>query len=223
MVQRVLPVRYLTQLLLTLAILAFVPGNPIKLGSLLVTWALTFGRISRAELILFLAACLFFTAMNAASLRQGIFAFSDPDVIGMPVWELAMWGFYLLHTRRMLGGMAPCDARMRRWPVQLLAALYAAAFALIPEPELLLASTAVLLVIGLILHHEPADWAYTSYMVALGAAIEYTGVHAGLWHYPGNPPGGVPLWFVTLWGGVGFFLHRLLGPWLDPYVSRATS
>ena len=31
---------------------------------------------------------------------------------------------------------------------------------------------------------------------------------------PGDPPGGVPLWFITLWGGVGLFLWRLALPLL---------
>jgi len=218
---RQVPVRYLVQLMLTLAILSFVPGNAVKLLLLLTTWALTFGRLSRAELILFLAACVFFTAMNATSLRQGIFAFTDPDLLGMPVWELTMWGFYLLHTRRMLTPLAPAAAIADRWPLWLLAGLYAAAFALIAQSTLLLASTAVLLGVGLVLHHERADLAYTGYMIALGAAIEYTGVYSGLWHYPGSPVGGVPVWFITLWGGVGFFLHRLVGPWLEPRAPRA--
>jgi hypothetical protein len=209
-------VRYVAQLVLTLCILAFVPGNAVKLALLLPIWILTFGRVSRAELLLFVAASLFCSAMNATALHQGIFAFTSPDVLRMPVWELAMWGFYLLHTRRMLAGFDPTPMFSGRWWVWLLAGLYAAAFASITEPGMLMLSTACLLGIGLALHHEPADFAYTGYMIALGAAVEYTGVHAGLWHYPGSPPGGVPAWFITLWGGVGFFLCRLVGPWLDP-------
>ena len=56
------------------------------------------------------------------------------------------------------------------------------------------------------------DFAYVAYMVILGALIEYTGVWAGQWSYPENPPGGVPLWFITMWGGVGLFTRRLVLP-----------
>jgi hypothetical protein len=159
-----------------------------------------------------LAACLFFTGMNAASLGQGIFAFTDPDVLGMPVYELFMWGFYLLHTKRLLDGSVPQGRRSAVW---ILALLYSAAFATIPDAPLLLAVTGALLVIGLALFHEPLDLAYTGYMILLGAAIEYTGVHSGQWHYPGDPLCGVPFWFVTLWGGVGLFLRRLVLPILS--------
>jgi len=40
-------------------------------------------------------------------------------------------------------------------------------------------------------------------------------VHSGQWGYPGNPPGGVPLWFITMWGGIGLFMRRLIVPILE--------
>jgi hypothetical protein len=156
--------------------------------------------------------------MNAASLKQGIFAFSAPDLLGMPVYELLMWGFYLLHTRRMLDGPAPQGRRATVW---VLALLYAAAFATIHDGNVLLLVTGVLLAVSLLLFHERLDLAYTGYLIAFGAAIEYTGVLSGQWHYPGNPLGGVPLWFITLWGGVGLFLRRLVVPILARHEGAA--
>src|SRR5450755_1247834 len=71
----------------SLAILIWVPGNLGKLFALLLLWAVTFARLSRSEWVFGLAACLFFSAMNVASLRSGIFMFSAPDVLGMPAYE----------------------------------------------------------------------------------------------------------------------------------------
>lgn len=193
----------------TLLILAFVPSNAGKLVAFLLLWGITFVRLSRPEWVFVTIACVFFTAMNVASLEQGIFSFSHPDVLGQPVYELFMWGFYLLHTRRLIGGPAPGGRSIVVW---MLAGLYCAAFAAVPDATALLATSGTLLIIGLVLFHEPLDIAYTVYFVVLGAAIEYTGVFAGQWHYPGDPLGGVPLWFVTLWGGVGLFLRRLVLP-----------
>jgi hypothetical protein len=210
----------LSQVPATLAVLAWLPTNFGKLAALLVIWALTFRRVTRAESIFFILASLFFTGMNAASLKQNIFAFVEPDVLGMPWYELVMWGFYLLHTRRVLNGPAPQSRTATVWT---LALLYAAAFAAIPDQRLLLIVTAALLGIGLLLFHERRDIAYVVYMVLLGAAIEYTGVYSGQWHYPGNPPGGVPPWFITLWGGVGLFLHRLALPMILRYERASTS
>ena len=207
----------LLQVPAALVIIAWVPTNGGKLAAFLVLWAVTFGRLSKPEIIFYAGVCIFFTAMNAASLSQGIFAFTTPDVLGMPVYELFMWGFYLLHLKRMLGGPPPSSKPAVVWT---LALLYAAAFASIPDARMLLAATSILLVIGLFLFHEPLDLAYTGYLILLGAAIEYTGVHSGQWFYPGDPVGGVPFWFITLWGGVGLFMRRLMLPILSRYEKR---
>jgi hypothetical protein len=211
--------RYLVQLLGTLAILAWLPGNIGKTLAFLSWWLVTFRRLTVAEAVLYCLTCVFFTVMNALSLRQGIFAFTQPDILGMPGYELLMWGFYVLHTWRLVGGVAP---RAHHPAVWLLVILYCMAFSVIPNAQLLFAVTATLLLSGLILFHEPLDLAYVGYMVFLGAAVEYTGVYSGQWHYPGNPPGGVPLWFITLWGGVGLFLRRLILSILARY-SRAST
>ena len=208
-------VRYGVQLLGTLLILAFVPTNLGKAAAFLVLWAFTFRRLSMPEAVFGASICVFFTAMNAATLQQGVFAFTDPDFLGMPVYELFMWGFYLLHVRRVIGGSAPGDQRpLFIW---ILAALYAAAFGLISDPQWLFWATATLLLVGLARHHTRRDFAFVGYMILLGALIEYVGVHSGHWYYPDDPPGGVPVWFVTLWGGVGFFLHRLALPLIERF------
>ena len=199
----------LAQLLGTLVILAFMPSNLAKSLALLAWWSLTFRKISKRELLLYFVACAFFTFMNAMSLKQGIFTFTRPDVLGMPYYELFMWGFYLLHALRMVGGHIPERPGLKAWA---LALGFAIAFGTISDQTLLLIITSVLLLAGLALFHEPFDFAYTGYMVFLGAAIEYTGVFSGEWYYPGDPWGGVPLWFITLWGGVGLLLRRLVLP-----------
>jgi uncharacterized membrane protein YoaT (DUF817 family) len=93
-------------------------------------------------------------------------------------------------------------------------------FAAIPDQTFLLIATVLLLLVGLAFFHEPMDLAYVGYMILLGAAIEYSGVWSRQWHYPGDPAGGVPLWFVSLWGGVGLFLRRLALPILARYEKR---
>ena len=207
----------LIQIPLTLAIIAWVPGNLAKLATLLVLWLVTFRKLSTSESIFYFGVCVFFTVMNALSLKQGIFAFTHPDVLGMPVYELFMWGFYLLHVKRVLGGPAPQSKRVVVW---VLALLYATAFGSIADATVLLTVTGALLVVSLVLFHEPLDLAYVGYLIALGAAIEYTGVYSGQWQYPGEPVGGVPFWFITLWGGVGLFLRQLILPILARHETQ---
>ena len=153
-----------------------------------------------------------FSGMNVASLKQGIFAFTQPDFLGMPLYEFLMWGFYLLHAKRMVGGTPP-PKTLAIWMIMI---SYCMAFGLIPNQDVLLWVTATLLLVGLAVYHDRSDLVYIGYMIFLGATIEYTGVWSGQWIYPEQVAGGVPLWFITLWGGVGLFLRRLILPYVHP-------
>ncbi len=166
----------LIQIPVALVIIAFVPTNLGKLAALATLFVLTFRKISKPELIFFIAICIFFTTMNAMSLKQGIFSFTSPDILGMPVYELFMWGFYLLHLKRVVSGPAPQSNPAVVWT---LAILYSAAFATIQDSNTLLVTTLILLAITLAFFHEPHDLAYVGYLVLMGAAFEYTGVHSG--------------------------------------------
>lgn len=197
------------QLALTLMVLAWLPGNGIKLAAFVAIWSLSFGRLDKAEWWLFAAGCTLFTFMNAMALENGIFAFTAPDVLGMPWFELFMWGFYLLHTWRFLGGPVAPLPRLRDW---LLVGAFAGVFAVVTQPTWLFVLSSSIVCIALAVYRTRHDFAYVLYMIALGAAIEYTGVVAGQWQYPSPPPGGVPFWFMAMWGGVGLFLRRVAIP-----------
>jgi hypothetical protein len=201
----------LCQLAATAATLGWVPTNPAKLITLLVIWGLSFGRIRAAELLAMALVNLLFILMNSAALRRGIFAFDHPDYLRMPIYEFLMWGFYTLHAIRFLDGDAP---RGRLILASAAAAAFALPFSLIADPALLLAASGLVLAGCLVLFHEPMDLAYAGYMAAVGALIEYVGVGTGQWHYPGQHYGGVPLWFLTMWAGVGLFTRRLIVPLL---------
>jgi hypothetical protein len=212
------PARYFAQLFGTLLVLAAVPGNALKLAGFAVIWATTFRRLTRAELVLFVLVCALFTGMNAGALQQGVFFFNHPDLLGMPVWEFFIWGFYVLHLIRMVDGPAP---EGKLWLPLALAVAFAIPFSTIADAQMLLLATAIILGVALAFFHERLDLAYAGYMILVGALIEYTGVWSGQWGYPGDPPGGVPLWFVTMWGGVGLFTRRLVLPILRRYEKPA--
>jgi len=197
------------QLLATLAVLAWLPGNALKLVAFLAIWALGFGRVSRPELLLMLGINVLFVLMNLGALRQGVFRFNRPDALGMPMYEFVMWGFYILNALRFLDGWPPQGGR---WAAIGLAAVFALPFSTVGDATALTLVSGAILAVCLALYHEPMDLAYVSYMIAMGAMIEYVGVGTGQWVYPGSD--GVPLWFVTMWGGVGLFSRRLLLPLL---------
>lgn len=200
----------LGQLLIALVILVALPATPLQALLLLGWWFVTFRPLRPVEVLCFVLVCVLFTVMNAMALRHGVFAFAQRDVLGMPYFELFTWGFYGLHMWRFLGGPAPGG---NPWLARGLVVPFALSFALVSDAQLLLASAGLALVLALLFCHEPWDLAYVAYAVVLGTMVEYTGVASSLWHYPA---GGVPLWYVALWGGVGLFLRRLFVPVLEP-------
>lgn len=211
--------RLALQLLGTLTALAWLPGNFAKLVVFLLIWAIGFGAISRRELLGMITINLLFVGMNAGALAKGVFHFRSPDALGMPAYEFFMWGFYTLNTVRFLGGRTP---RGRWWVALLMATIFALPFLTVEGDGLLTAASGLALVLGLVVYHEKMDFAYFGYLVIMGAMIEYIGVASGQWAYPGNPPGGVPLWFITMWGGVGLYTRRLLLPALRGNGARKT-
>lgn len=174
---------------------------------MLVIWRLGFGRVRPRELAAMAVVNLFFVLANQAALAKGTFSFDDADFLGMPVYEYLMWGFYTLHAIRFLDGSAPAGGQLLPFAA---AAIFALPFALPIDPARLPMVSAALLAACLALFHQRMDFAYAGYMAALGTLFEYVGVWTGQWHYPGSPLGGVPFWFLTMWGGVGLFTRRLV-------------
>lgn len=201
----------------SVALLALPVANWIKCPLLLLFWWWSFGPTRRSERWLFVLSCLLFTLMNAMALRQGIFAFAAPDLLGLPWYELFMWGFYLLHARRLLGRERSAPPQALSW---LLMGLFALCFATLTDPFWLLVATAALLTIAWLFDRDPLAWRHAGYLVLLGALFEYVGVWSGQWHYPGPPWGGVPFWFITMWGGIGFFAQRVAWHYLCRLDSR---
>src|SRR5487761_1934035 len=118
------------QLLATLVVLAWVPGNLFKLIAFAAIWFSTFGRFTRVEAMLYVGTCALFAAMDLSALKQGVFSFANPNFAGLPVWELFRWGYYVLHVLRLLGGPAPTGAW---WPPLGVAVTFALAFSTISD------------------------------------------------------------------------------------------
>src|SRR5207248_3623644 len=99
------------QLSTTLLILALNTTNALTLLAFVAVWGLTFRHWSLQESVCFLAVCALFSVMDILAVRQRLFTFSRADIGGLPLWEYFMWGFYVLHMLRALGGLAPLPGR----------------------------------------------------------------------------------------------------------------
>lgn len=202
----------------TLLILAAVPGNTTKLTLLVIAWAWLFMPLSATEWTLFLGGNLLFSVMDVLAVNQEVFRFTSPTIWGLPAYEFVMWGYYLVQASRVLGGAVPplCAS------AGIFALSYAVAFSAIHDSWLLTRVTAFLLALGLLRFHGRRDLFYLGYMIGLGVLVEYVGVISGQWVYPQPPAGGVPVWFATLWGGVGLMLRRVFLPVVDQVCPANT-
>lgn len=90
--------------------------------------------------------------------------------------------------------------------------LFALCFPLAQGGWPLLASTGALLGLALVRFHERGDLRMVGYYVLLGTVVEGVGVRAGLWRFPDAPILGFPLWYATMWGGVGLLVRRVFLP-----------
>jgi hypothetical protein len=204
----------LLQFLLTLFILGFIESNAVKVCLLLPLWWVSFGGLSKAEWIVFVIINVVFVISDLGAIRNGVFQFTYPDVLGLPYYELFMWGFYFLHTHRMLQTKYPPSVDAK---VLVLAGIFSVFFGILSDPLWLLICTSGILLLTLVFYHDTEDLLFTFYMMCMGAAVEWVGLNRGLWIYPARDPLLASAQFVVMWGGSGLFLRRIVGPWL---ISR---
>lgn len=198
------------QLMGTLVILFSPLSNLNKTMALLIFWLITFFPINVVELLLFISINIVFSVIDIMSIQKGIFFFNHPDIFGLPYYEFFMWGFYILHSTRVLGVSFLPVTKIQVIAWLILVILYSLAFSHFVNSNTLLIATSSIICIFLSFFHAKQDWLYLAYFIFMGTLFEYLGVGFGEWGYPNPPWGGVAFWYVTLWGGVGVFAHRLL-------------
>lgn len=198
---------------LTYVVLFFVPGALLKTGLLLALWIAVFHPWKKSDVALFIGCSALFTTMNTAAIHRGLFEFMKPNLLGLPYWEFFLWGFWVLHTHRIAAG-APAP-RPGRWEWGLVV-LFALSFVLFESATAVLLASGTVLATAFTRWHAPEDRRHVAQLILVGTMLEYAGVGLGLWRYPDPPVGGVPLWYVTMWGGIGLFLRR----WAAPLATR---
>ena len=189
----------------TVAAFALIPGNGTKLAAMAALWAWSLLPLRRGELLLMLTADVIFTLNDALAVRAGAFRFLHPDILGVPVWECFVWGYYLVEAQRSseenpASGWDPACA----W----LGLPFAASFAL-PSQAAVLGASAGCVAAMLWRWHSRRDLRNAAFMVGLGAVVEHAGVWSGQWAYPAPYPTGVAPWFVFLFAGVGLLNGRI--------------
>jgi hypothetical protein len=200
------------QLLLTFCILALPIVAGIKVAILLFLWLLTFIKITKKELFIFLAINSIFILSDIGAIKNGFFSFNEHDIGVLPYYELFMWGFYLLHAHRMLAGPYPKKSEKK---VFILALLFTLTFILNPPGHGVLLLSGFILLISLYYFHNKADVRYILYLIVIGLIVEWIGLKYNLWQYSTNNYFLIITQIMIMWGASGLYFRRLAGPYID--------
>lgn len=205
-------VRVVSGLVLTLALLHFVPNRLLVLFLMTGLWSVLFFPLSRSELVAFTLAALFFLLQNYVCLKAGLFEFQFKDVLLMPYYEPFLWGFYFITLKRAISGVSrdPVTVDARSVAGLVVTSLAFSLFSF--DPRVLLVATACSTTFLLVMFHERIDLWYALCALALGFIIELFGVSTDLWSYPTSDFLGIPYWFATMWMSAGLLGRRFLIP-----------
>ena len=174
--------------------------------------SLTFKNITRNEIIVFCIINGIFIMSDTGAIYNGFFTFSTHDVGVLPYYERFMWGFYLLHAHRVIGGPYP---RYFDKKALLLAVLFTMTFSTNLPLYGALGVSAVLLLIALYYFHERKDYMFTAYLASVGLIIECVGLYFNLWSYSTTNYFLITTQIIIMWGASGLFFRHLAGPYIQ--------
>ncbi len=212
------PIRAVLALVVTLAILYVIPNRLMALAILLACWWLMFSPLTAGDVVMFVFASAFFLVQNYVTLKEGLFEFRFKDILLMPWYEPALWGFYFLALTRFVP-TTPHDRATVSLKSVAAVVVTSLMFSLFShDSRLLLAATGVSTAVLFAMFHTRADVHYALAALGLGLIVELFGVSTGLWRYPAPDVLGIPYWFATMWMSVGLLGRRFLIPaaeWLS--------
>ena len=218
------------QLILFYIILILPINNIIQTLLLLSLWFFTFKKLTKVEWFLIIFVNCVFTFNNHMAIANGTFRFLYPSgeiipallkieyvdssiyLLGLPLFELFMWGYYLTHTLHFWN---PQMAKPNFKLAIPLTVLFAASFSIFPQQERILMATSFSFFVLLMFYHTKDDLKCALHMIFIGTILEHLGVKFSLWSYNGDYAWGVAYWYVNLFGGTGILLSRLGLPLMD--------
>ncbi len=202
------------QLVGTFGIMFFIENTLIALCMMLILWFVTFFPFTKQEIVVFMMTCFFYTLGDIVVLNQGIFYFSDQDILGMPYYEPFMWGFYFLHTMRMLGG----SASQRALHGLLFSLIVVATLVYFTNTELVSLLLIAIVLGGLLVFKTQKDFEYVFYLFGIGIILEFAGTYFGEWVYTIDD---YLLWWIATWALSGLILYRAILPMSTWVVAQS--
>lgn len=200
------------QLIATMAIIFCITYTPLQMGLLIILWSITFLPLTLSEIILFILTCTVYTLGSLLILERNVFQFSHPDVWKITYSYIFIYGFYFLHTKRVLG-----DAKIDNpWPGFIFGLFMIGIFCFSANELTLDILLSILFISGLIIFRSKHDLYFVGYLLLTLIPMEFLGIYTGEWYYTFLYP--IIFWILYI-GNSGFILNRTLLP-LSNYLAK---
>lgn len=203
----------ITQLIITLLIIIYIPYPILQVILLISVWTLTFRKVTLQEILIFLISCLFYTIADYIVISKNIFTFTNTNIWNMPYYEPLMWGYYFVHAKRLIGD----------YPVKnlthgiIFTLMFISSLTFLKNEKAILITAALLLLVALCFFFKTKyDFLYAGYFLFIGCIIEYIGTKTNIWSYHIDNH---YAWWIITWTGSGIVLYRTILPLTSRLVA----
>lgn len=200
------------QLIATMAIIFGITYTPLQMSLLVILWSITFLPLTLSEIILFILTCIVYTLGSLLILERNVFQLSHPDIWKITYSYIFIYGFYFLHTKRVLGDSEVSNP----WPGFVFGLCMMTIFFFISNELALDILLSILFITGLVIFRRKRDLYYVGYLILILIPMEFLGIYSGEWHYTFIYP--IIFWFLYI-SNSGFILNRTLLP-LSNYLAK---
>lgn len=201
------PIMYLLHHFFVIGIMIIPIDNSIKMLAILASFYFIYGVFTKEEVYLFIGVNLFFTFMNYMSIVNGIFAFTQPDLIGLPWYEFFMWGIYFIHLKRVTEIFF--SAEFKAYQVSLVdfvcVGLVIVVFSVCKDKSSVTIFPLIINIFYLFAKKSKFITSNYFYFLAIGGILELVGTNGGQWVYPHPDFFGVPFWYVNVFGSFAIY------------------
>ena len=201
------PTMYLLHHFLVIGIMIMPIETSIKMLAVLASFYFIYGAFTKEEMYLFIGVNLFFTFMNYMSIINGIFAFTQPDLIGLPWYEFFMWGIYVIHLKRITEIFFKDEFKAYQTSLVdfVCVGLVIVVFSLCKDKSSVTIFPLIINIFYLFAKKSKFITCSYFYFIAIGGILELVGTNGGQWTYPQPDFYGVPFWYVNVFGSFAIY------------------
>jgi len=166
----------------------------------------------KLDILYFSLGLLFGSIGEISVVYFGVWEYTKPLFLGIPLWLSLFWGYAFLIINRFMEKVIIFDTKIKKkkYPIILLIIIYPFLI-LIPsfiENNLLIFIGLSFIFILLLLTHNKKDIFFVLFFSIFGILLEILCVYYGIWKYFNPDIFGIPLWLPVLYADFSLFIRK---------------